>query len=933
MVGRAEPLRTLLEAMRHPPAVALVEGEAGIGKTTLVHAAAEQASRTLLVGYCHPLREPFPYGPVFEAMRDLRGVLPGPEELSPVTGALHGHLPELTPLLPPAPAPLPDPAAERHRLFRAVHDLLAAAGPAVLVIEDLHWADDGTQDLLGFLRRRPPDGLALVLTYRRQELPAAGLPLGAAYRGSPAASSVLIALEPLARPDVGALAAALLGRPDLPPTFAARLHERTGGIPFLVEEVVRSLGDDRRPEALERAGVPLLLRESMSEQLARLSPAALAAVRAAAVLRLPVGEQLLSAVAGDACGLGEALRLGVLHEYPDSRYGLRHALAQEAVYDTIPGPDRRLGHERAMAALAALDPPPLVQLTFHARRSGDRQAWLSYGGAAARQAAALGDTPLAVEVLEGMISDPDLPGSKRAALVLTLARLAMASLAYPRVIRLLRHLVSDERLGRDLRGEARLSLGLILFGQGGDVAAGRPAILAAVEELGDRPALAARGLAALAMPGWGLEPLAVHEQWMERAEELIAAADDAEISAAVMGNRATLAMSVGSPETAKLAAVLPATDPSTAVRRQVARAYCNLYDLAVTLGQYELADDYGRRGRVLAEETGALFPAYLARGVALRMDWMTGHWEGLAARAVAAVEDGAESPVGSLEAHYVLGRLALAAGEWAEAESHLRAAGSPDTGYLPLVLAAWGGLVELHLARGEVAPAARESELAAGRLAAKGVWVWGDQLVPAAVTALLRAGHAREAGALVRRFADGLTDRVAPAAAAALELAEGALELSAGRAQAAAERFAAARAAFTAMPQPYAAARAGEAAADALLALDDRTAAAAALAEAAERFAALGATRDAARCRHALREYGVATPVNRRRGEGLLSAREREVARLVALGRTNREIAEVLFLSRRTVETHVATLLRKLGVRSRTEIVVPPEGPGGTTGA
>ncbi|WP_308164854.1 response regulator transcription factor [Nonomuraea sediminis] len=64
----------------------------------------------------------------------------------------------------------------------------------------------------------------------------------------------------------------------------------------------------------------------------------------------------------------------------------------------------------------------------------------------------------------------------------------------------------------------------------------------------------------------------------------------------------------------------------------------------------------------------------------------------------------------------------------------------------------------------------------------------------------------------------------------------------------------------------------------------------------------------------------------------MLSAREWEVARLVALGRTNWEIAEVLFLSRRTVETHVATLLRKLGVRSRTEVVVPPEGPGGTTG-
>ncbi|WP_327093224.1 LuxR C-terminal-related transcriptional regulator [Nonomuraea sp. NBC_01738] len=124
------------------------------------------------------------------------------------------------------------------------------------------------------------------------------------------------------------------------------------------------------------------------------------------------------------------------------------------------------------------------------------------------------------------------------------------------------------------------------------------------------------------------------------------------------------------------------------------------------------------------------------------------------------------------------------------------------------------------------------------------------------------------------------------------------------------------------MPQPYAAARTAEAEGGARLLLGETRAAAQALAEAAERFAALGATRDAARCRHALRECGVATPVLRRRSEGVLSSREREVARLVALGRTNKEIAEVLFLSRRTVETHVATVLRKLGVRSRTQVQV-----------
>ncbi|WP_157244719.1 AAA family ATPase [Nonomuraea typhae] len=926
LVGRDAALHTLREAMTRPPSVALVEGEPGIGKTTLVHAAAAHArtaGRTLLLGHCHQLREPFPYGPVFEALRDLGSRLPQAAALNPVTGALRGHLPELGDVLPAPPAPLTDPDAERHRLFRAVHGLLDAAGPTVLVVEDLHWADDGTQDLLRFLRRRPPDGLSLVMTYRRSDLPAAGLLLGPAYRHSPEATSVVIPLGPLDARDVGTLAAALLGRDDLPAAFATRLHERTSGIPFLVEEVVRSLGDDRRPEALEHAGVPLLLRESMTEQLARLSPAALATVRAAAVLRLPSGEPQLAAVAGDAGGLVEALALGVLHEYPGNRYGFRHTLAQEAVYDTIPGPDRRLGHERAVEALAALDPPPLVQLTFHARRSGDARAWIAYGAAAAERAAALGDTPVAIQVLEDMVADPGLPGSERVALVLELARLALAGLAYPRVARLLRHLLADDRLSRDLRGEARLALGLMVFGQGGDVATGRPAILAAVEELDDRPALAARGLAGLAMPGWGAESLPTHEKWMSRAEELVATADHPEIAAAVQGNRTALAMSVGLPEAGRLAQALPATDPSAAVRRQVARAYCNLYDLAATLGRYAEAEDFGRRGLALAEETGAFFPAYLAQGVALRVDLMTGRWDGLAVRALAAVESKEESPVAALEAHYVLGRLALASGEWAEAAAHLRASGldEPDERYLPLVLAAWAGLIELHLARSEVAEAVKEAGRATGRLAAKGVWAWGDQVVPAAVEALLRDGRAPEAAELVQRFAAGLTGKQAPSAAAGLHLARGMLEAAGGRHECAAEAFALARAACAALPQPYAAARAGESEAGSRRALGDRTAAAEALAEAADRFAALGATRDAARCRHALRECGVAMPTVRRKSAGVLSPREREVARLVALGRTNKEIAEVLFLSRRTVETHVATLLRKLGVRSRTEVV------------
>ncbi|MFI7044821.1 ATP-binding protein [Streptosporangium sandarakinum] len=928
LVGRTSELRVLIEAMARPPAVVLVEGEAGIGKTRLVHAALDRlvsGDRPVLLGYCHQIREPFPYGPVVEALREVAGRLPAAEVLNPVTGVLRDYLPELSHALPPPPPPLNDPRAERHRLFRAMRALLAAVGPALLVIEDLHWADDGTRDLLRFLADQPPEGLTVVATYRREDLNTPGLPLGRAHRRPPGTTSLVIPLRPLDAPEVNSLACALLDRSALPPAFVARLHEHTAGIPFVVEEVVRSLPDAEGPEALDRAGVPLLLREAMAEQMAGLPAAAVSAAQAAAVLRLPVGEQLITAVSGDPGGLGQALRAGVLHEHPGGRYGFRHALAQQAVYDAIPGPDRRLAHERAMAALAAVTPPPLVQLAFHSRQAGDIGAWLRHGRAAADRAAALGDTALAVEVLDGMLADPDLPAPERGPLSLALSRLAATGLSYQRVVRLLRRLLRDDFLAREVRGEARLNLGLMLSNQAGDIPAGRPEVLAAVAELHDRPTLAARGWASLALPEWGTESLATHAEWMARAEALVAITDDPELAAAVLANRASFEMSIGSRDAFAIAATLPVSDPSVAVRRQVARGYCNLHDSATTLGHYTAAEEFGRQGRRLAAETGVLFPAYTVDVATVRRRWLTGRWEGLRDQAIALVELATEAPLIAVDAWLVLGLLALATGEWEEARKYLYSAGmdAPDARFLPIAVAAAGGLVELHLARGALKDAVTEAVQAAARMRRKGVWAWGAGLIPSAVTALAQAGRVQEGAELVTEFADGITGRLAPAAHAALDHARGALAAD-RRPDEAADFFARAREAYAALPQPYTAARVGESEARARLALGDRSAAAA-LAETAERFGELGATHDAARCRRALRDLGVESPLPRgRKGNaGALSQREKEVARLVALGRTNREIADVLFLSTRTVETHVATVLRKLGLRSRTEVAPP----------
>ncbi|MCC5574089.1 AAA family ATPase [Microtetraspora sp. AC03309] len=960
LVGRDAQLRALLDAIDSPPAVILVQGETGIGKTRLVRAAIERLRadrRMVLLGHCHQLREPFPYGPVFDALRHAAAVLPSGGRLNPVTGALRGYLPELVEHLPPVPSPpLNDVRAERHRLFRAVHTLLTAAAPATLVVEDLHWADDGTRDLLRFLTDQPPEDLTLVVTFRREDLPVPDLPFGHAYRRQPGVRSEVISLAPLDVHAVRSLTSALLGGAPVPQAFATRLHERTAGVPFVIEEVVRSLldgegrlpGGEEAPGVLDRTPVPLLLREAMTERLDGLSPAALRVVHAAAVLRMPADEPLLAAVSGaqdgahfggrpdsdtpDAgaheSGLSEALKAGVLLEHPDGQYGFRHTLAQQAAYDAIRGPDRRLIHRRAMAALAALDPPPLVQLAYHARRAGDLDAWRRHGEAAADHAAAVGDAPLAVEVLEGMLADPKLPRDARGPLALRLSRVAVIGLSYRRVVRLLRHLLSDDFLSRHVRGEARLNLGVLLANQAGANAAGRQEILAALPDLRDRPDLAARGLALLGLPAFGGEPLAAHEAWMDEAERLLASVEnqDPELAAAVQANKVSMAMLVGSPAAFTLASALPESHPSAAVRRQAARAYSNLCDAAMALGHYRAAEKFAADSRRISDESGAFYTMYMLDMSAIRFDWLTGRWRGLRERAAAAVEVAVEAPLLAVEARLVLGMLALARGEWQEAGEQLEATGLRDRDgeFMPATAPASAGLIELHLARDALDTALSETEWALGRLRRKGVWVWGDQVVPPAVAALLRAGRGGEAADLVAEFGAGIEGTSAPSAFAALDLARGALAEHEGRGEEAAGHYARANTAYEGMPRPHAAARAAEMEAGARLGFGEREETGRLIAKAVERYTALGATRDAARCRRLLREIGAAGPARRpRKTGGVLSPREAEVARLVAQGRTNREIAEVLFLSRRTVDTHVARVLQKLGVRTRNDVREP----------
>ena len=378
-VGRERETGLLLAAVGHPPAVVMVEGEAGIGKSRLVHEAAAAVvagAGHVLTGLCHPLREPYPYGPVIDALRKAGDWLPPPADIPPSAGALAPLLPDLAARLPESPPPAADAHAKRYQLVNGLRSFLTVLGPAVLVIEDAHWLDEATRELLLLLTRDMPEQLSLVLTYRNEDVPPGVSVLGPAYRRQPGVSGAAIHLNPLSGVDIQALAAAALGS-HATPELGSVLYQRSEGLPLAAEEDLITLaergpGERRGPPEdlladLSDAQVPRGLREAFTERLSALSPAARTVVEAAAVLDVPTCEELLAQVTDldpeqVSRGLTEALRVAVLLEMDTDRYSFRHVLAQR-VADTTdaraaaqpPAPPRHRGPGGPVPAAAGPD--------------------------------------------------------------------------------------------------------------------------------------------------------------------------------------------------------------------------------------------------------------------------------------------------------------------------------------------------------------------------------------------------------------------------------------------------------------------------------------------------------------------------------------------------------------------------------------------------
>jgi predicted ATPase len=357
-VGRTQELAWLGELLARTtagePLVVLLGGEAGVGKTRLADQLASMARGQgvrVLGGGCVPLgEEGLPFAPVIQALRGLAGDLDA-AELQAVAGPARAELGRLLPDLAWASEAAAGAAgatgagqAGQGRLFAlllGVVERLAARMPLLWIMEDLHWADRSTRDLLAFLATYLRSGpVMLVLTFRSDELdrrhPLRGL-LGELARNR---RVVRLELGRFSRAELAEQLAGLLG--DQPPTgLLDDIDARSGGNPFFAEELVLA-GEGADPRAL-----PPSLREVLLTRLVRLGDRTQQLLRVAAAAGPGATQPLLAAVAGlDDQQLLEGLREAVdqqLLQPGGEGYVFRHALLAEAVYsELLPGERVRL---------------------------------------------------------------------------------------------------------------------------------------------------------------------------------------------------------------------------------------------------------------------------------------------------------------------------------------------------------------------------------------------------------------------------------------------------------------------------------------------------------------------------------------------------------------------------------------------------------------
>jgi len=850
LLERSEQLRTLGEDMAAVVSggqgrIALVSGEAGIGKTALLRrfcAGLDGAVRVLWAG-CDPLFTPRPLGPVLDLIEQIGGdaAVPAPDTTPPY-----------------------DVAAALLRELKAT--------PSVLVLEDLHWADAATLDVIAVVARRIAGvPLLLMLTYRDDELDRAH-PLRIALGRLPGSSQVTrIGLTGLSRHAVARLA----GRADV---SARELHKWTSGNPFFVTEVL----------AASTGRVPHTVRDAVLARSARLGEAAGDLLDAMAVVPGRVELWLLNALVPDAgAALDECLRRGMA-VLADDGVEFRHEIARQVIEEALP-PGRRAALNRAaVAALAARETLDLARLVHHADAAGAAEAMLRFGPAAAERAAAAGARREAAALYARTLKFTDgLAPQERAVLLERFAAEAYFMAWGEQATEALQEAEQIYARSGDVAARGRvLRLLARQLGQEGRLTECRAAVLHSIAVLEQLPPEAelARSYATLSATYYGIGEDAEAIRWGTHAIDLAEAVSCTDALVYALNNVGTVELRQGDPE--GLAKLERSRDlaASAADEAGVGRAYLHL---GIVLG--------ARREWLLAERFLAPGIGYCREhGMERYQLWLTalqaesalarGHWDDAAAIATSIVSTAPEGVgLSRCSALIVLALVQARRGEsgcWPLLDEAARIAKVLTT---PLALA------QVACARAEVtwldgaSPQRMEAETDhavvtdptgipwfAGELE---TWRSRSGLPPRDVadTGLLEPHRLEQAGDCTG--AAQWWEERGCAYDAALALAGGDLD-------------------------------AQRRALDMLQWIGARPAAALV----ARRLA----TKGERRLPRGPRPVTAAHPAG-------LTGREAEVLGLLAAGLSNAQIATRLVVSARTVDHHVSAILRKLGVRSRGE--------------
>ncbi|HEX6832584.1 MAG TPA: LuxR C-terminal-related transcriptional regulator, partial [Rudaea sp.] len=761
---------------------------------------------------------------------------------------------------------------DRAVLFEAVlTQMHEQAHGTLLVIEDAHWADEATLDLLKFLGRRIERTRSLlVVSYRDDEVDAAH-PLRRLIGGLPSAQITRIDVPRLSPAGVAALARNALRSPE-------GLHAATQGNPFFVTEMLRQSSD----------GVPRGVQDLVLARYARLGAAAQAIVRLASIVPARIERWLVDRLlAPDLAAVEECLNSGLLIGAATT-FAFRHELARVAIEASLSAPAARALHAQVLQTLEseAAGSVSLARRVHHAAHAGDADAVLRLAPAAAEQARRRGAHKEAAAHLRTALDHAQaLPDAQKALLFEQRSyecyltdQGAEAIAAREASLRCWRAVGDARKEGDALRWLSRLSWYNGRTAAAEDYAAQAIAVLETLPPCAER-AMAYSNRAQLHMLAGASAPA---QEWGRRALELAVALGDREIEIHALNNIGTAMMDEGNE--AGRAELERSLDLALAhgYEEHAARAFTNLSYTAVLVHDRAHAQDYLSRGIAYCEEHD--LDAWARYMAAYRSElWLAhGEWDRAETQAQEIARSPLVAPISRIMALVVLGRLRVRRGD-PQAQPVLDEA---------LALALPTGA---YIRIGPVAAARAEA-----------AWLRGDTL--AVVREARLAPTSSSSGAFLTWIGGELSywlHRAGALDAAPVRCAEPfALQI--------AGRWREAAAAWEQRGCPYEQARA--------LAEGDIEA----QRDALVRFERLGAQPDAERVRKQLHAAGVrGLPRGQRASTQAnphdLTTREIQVLRLLCAGMKNAQIAERLSRSVRTVDHHLEAIFAKLGVTSRTE--------------